>query len=84
MSKNSLVGYENYLNNLLTLYKNNKLPNKLLLSGKKGIGKSLLIKHFLYNIFDDQNSNYLIDKYNHPNVLNIDKKDEKNILKLIK
>ena len=84
MSKNNLVGYENYLNNLLTLYKNNKLPNKILLSGKKGIGKSLLIKHFVYNIFDDQNSKYLIDKSNHPNVLNIKKKMKKKILKLIK
>ena len=82
MSKNSLVGYENYLNNLLTLYKNNKLPNKILLSGKKGIGKSLLIKHFVYNIFDDQNSKYLIDKSNHPNVLNIKKKDEKKNIEI--
>ena len=82
MSKNNLVGYENYLNNLLTLYKNNKLPNKILLSGKKGIGKSLLIKHFVYNIFDDQNSKYLIDKSNHPNVLNIKKKDEKKNIEI--
>ena len=82
MSKNNLVGYENYLNNLLTLYKNNKLPNKILLSGQKGIGKSLLIKNFVYNIFDDHNSKYLIDKSNHPNVLNIKKKDEKKNIEI--
>ena len=82
MSINNLVGHEDYLNNLVTLYKNNKLPKKILLSGKKGIGKSLLIKHFLYNIFDDQNSNYLLDKNNHPNVLNIKTKYEKKIIEI--
>ena len=82
MSRNNLVGHDHYLNNFLTLYKNNKLPNKILLSGKKGIGKSLLIKQFLYNIFDDQNSKYLIDKNNHPNVLNIKKKDEKKNIEI--
>ena len=80
MSRNILVGHEYNLSNILTLYKKNKLPNKILLSGKKGIGKFLMIKHFLYNIFDNQNSNYLIDKYNHPNVLNIKKKDDKKNL----
>ncbi len=82
MSRNNLVGHDHYLNNFLTLYKNNKLPNKILLSGKKGIGKSLLIKHLVYNIFDEQNSNYLIDKNNHPNVLNIKKKDEKKNIEI--
>ena len=32
---------------LIALYKINKLPSKILLSGKKGIGKSLLVKHSL-------------------------------------
>ena len=37
-----LIGHEFVFNKLIGLYKNNKLPNKILLSGKKGIGKSLL------------------------------------------
>ncbi len=32
---------------LVNLYENNKLPNKILLSGEKGIGKSTLAYHFI-------------------------------------
>ncbi len=35
--------FEEFLN----LYKNDKLPNKILLSGEKGIGKSTLVYHFI-------------------------------------
>ena len=80
MSKKNLIGHELHLNNFISLYKNNKLPTKILLSGKKGIGKSLLIKHFLLNVFEDDNSKLLIENENHSNVLNIKKKtDKKNI-----
>ena len=80
MSKKNLIGHELHLNNFTSLYKNNKLPTKILLSGKKGIGKSLLIKHFLLNVFEDDNSKLLIENENHSNVLNIKKKtDKKNI-----
>ena len=47
MSVNNLIGHKVYLNNLEHLYKENKLPNKILLSGHKGIGKALLVKNFL-------------------------------------
>ena len=46
MSVNNLIGHKVYLNNLEHLYKENKLPNKRLLSGNKGIGKALLVKNF--------------------------------------
>ena len=42
MSEYKLIGHEKYLEKFVILYENNKLPNKILLSGKKGIGKSLL------------------------------------------
>ena len=80
MSENILIGHESYLEKFVTLYENNKLPNKILLSGKKGIGKSLLAKEFLYKIFISNNDYELIKNKSHPNVLNIKKNnDKKNI-----
>ena len=80
MSKNNLIGHHLHLNKFISLYKNNKLPKKLLLSGKKGIGKSLLAKHFMYEVFNDQSSKSLLNNFTHPNVLNIqNKNDKKNI-----
>ena len=77
MSKDKLIGHDIYLKNFLSLYKNNKLPTKILLSGKKGIGKSLLVKSFVNSIQDNKNSNLLIINDVHANILNIKKKDEK-------
>ncbi len=63
--KNSLqlFGLEQNYNFLLSLYLKGKLPKVLLLSGPKGTGKSTLINHFLFSIFDEQNynkSNYIL------------------------
>ena len=82
MSVNDLIGHKDYLNNLEYLYKENKLPNKILLSGHKGIGKALLVKNFLYKVFDDNNSHVLINNNSHPNILNIKKKDDKKIIEI--
>ena len=82
MSGNDLIGHKKHLNNLEYLYKENKLPNKILLSGYKGIGKSLLVKNFLYKVFDDNNSHVLINNNSHPNILNIKKKDDKKIIEI--
>ena len=82
MSVNNLIGHKVYLNNLEYLYKENKLPNKILLSGYKGIGKALLVKNFLYKVFDDNNSHVLINNNSHPNILNIKKKDDKKIIEI--
>ena len=49
----NLYGFENRLNFLVNLYKDNKLPQVLMISGKKGIGKFTLINHFLNYIFDN-------------------------------
>ena len=82
MSVNNLIGHKVYLNNLEYLYNENKLPNKILLSGYKGIGKALLFKNFLYKVFDDNNSYNLINNNSHPNILNIKKKDDKKIIEI--
>ena len=80
MSENELIGHNSYLENFLSLYKYNKLPSKILISGKKGIGKSLLINNFLLKIFNSNNDQELITNMTHPNILNIKKtNDKKNI-----
>ena len=52
---NKLFGLEKDFNFLINLHKLNKLPKILLFSGRKGSGKSTLINHFLFSIFDIQN-----------------------------
>ncbi len=56
-SKNSinLFGLKKRLIFLLNLYNKEKLPKVVMLTGKKGSGKSTLINHFLFSIFDNKN-----------------------------
>ena len=84
----NLFGYEKYLNLLEILFKKKNLPNCILLSGMKGIGKSTLIYHFVNKIlsakeinhYDDtnfiiknENSSYkLLNQKIHPNFYQID------------
>jgi DNA polymerase-3 subunit delta' len=51
----SLYGHHSEFCNFIDLYKNKKLPNKILLSGEKGIGKSTLAYHVINQIlsFDE-------------------------------
>lgn len=58
-SKNShnLFGMKADFELLKKLYEKDKLPRVLMLSGKKGIGKSTLINHLMYFIFDRKNYN---------------------------
>ena len=57
--KNSLklFGLEENFNFLSSIYSKDKLPKVLMLSGLKGTGKSTLINHLLFSIFDGQNYN---------------------------
>jgi DNA polymerase III subunit delta' len=66
-----LYGYDEYFNNFANLFDSKKLPNSLLISGAKGIGKSTFIYHFI---------NFLLSK-NEKNKYSIEKKsiDENNI-----
>ncbi len=80
MSENKLIGHNSYLESFVSLYKSDKLPSKILISGKKGIGKSLLINNFILKIFNSNNDQKLIANMTHPNILNIKKNnDKKNI-----
>ena len=80
MSEYKLIGHDPFLETFVTLYENNKLPNKILLSGMKGIGKSLFTEKFLVKIFNSNNDYELIKNQSHPNILNIKKNnDKKNI-----
>ena len=62
--KNSLnlYGLEKDFNFLSSLYSVNKLPKILMFSGLKGTGKSTLVNHFLFSIFDKEN--YNINEFN--------------------
>ena len=55
-----LFSHEKYFNDLVKLYKINKFPKTLMLSGNKGTGKFTMIKHLLNYFFDK--SNYYLDK----------------------
>lgn len=56
-SKNSLslYGYKKDFNFLKKLYIEERLPKILMFSGKKGTGKSTLINHFMFFIYDKKN-----------------------------
>ena len=48
-----LFGFEDYFNSFIKLYEKNELPNSMLLSGPKGLGKSTFAYHII---------NYLLSK----------------------
>ena len=89
----SLYGHHSEFCNFIDLYKNKKLPNKILLSGEKGIGKSTLAYHIINRIlsFDEDHSydekNFRIDPENqslklilnksNPNFISIDIDEDK-------
>lgn len=52
-----LFGLNFYFDKLVEIYNLNKFPKVTLLSGKKGLGKSTLIFHFINYIFDKKNYN---------------------------
>ena len=98
-SKNlELIGLDHYFNEITNLYNNKNLPNKILLSGKKGTGKSTLAHHIINYIFSknednkyDKNKNIinkdnksfkLIENKSHPNFYLIDLIPEKKIIEI--
>ena len=93
-----LIGLNNYLNEFCRIYENKIFPNKILLSGKKGIGKSVLSYHFInfvlsqneknkyditnYKINENNKSYILINNNVHPNFFLIKKKSEKKKIEI--
>tara|TARA_Y100000591_G_scaffold151820_1_gene130565 strand:- start:161 stop:1087 length:927 start_codon:yes stop_codon:yes gene_type:complete len=57
-----LYGYESLFYELVNIYNRKRLPNKILFSGKKGIGKSTFALHFINYIFSENEENkYILD-----------------------
>lgn len=88
-----LIGHTNLFYQFIELYKKNILPNKILFSGNKGMGKFNLINHFINYIFS-QNEEFkydlknliincnnrsflLFEKNIHPNIFLIKKNKDK-------
>ena len=93
-----IFGHENILNELINLYDNDKLPNKILLSGKKSIGKSTLAFHFInyifsqkeeykynvskYTIHPNNKSNILVNNNTHPSLFRVFLKDDRKSIEI--
>jgi len=93
-----LFGYDNLFLNTINLYKNNKLPNKIIFSGAKGIGKATFAYHIINYIFsanedfsydlnnckiNNFNKSYNLVKNNsHPNFYLIDLLNDNKVIEI--
>ena len=65
---NKLYGLEKEFQEMISLYENNKLPNKILFSGLKGSGKCTFAYHLInyilssFDIIKYDNKNFSINK----------------------
>ena len=92
-SQLNLFSHKEEFQKLINLYKNNNLPNKILFSGEKGIGKCTLAYHlinyilssnedFSYDldnlkIIQDNKSFKLVENKSNPNFILVDIQEEK-------
>ena len=59
-----LFGYDEYLNFFIKLLKKNKIPNSVLFSGEKGLGKSTYYYHLInYFLSKNEKNNYSIENF---------------------
>ena len=59
-----LYGLDNFFLDFVRLYQNKRLPNKILLNGDKGLGKSTLAYHLInYVLSKDEEFNYDVRKF---------------------
>ena len=63
INQTNLYGLTSYLDELISLFNKKKLPNKILISGQKGIGKSTLSYHLINSILSEDEEY----SYNHKN-----------------
>lgn len=96
----NLYGYENYFSSFKKLYEKNILPNVILISGQKGIGKSTFFYHFInfllskkedhsysitsYSINENNSSYQLLNKNIHPNFFSLEINKSENEIKIDK
>ncbi len=72
----NLYKHQEIFNHLSKLYLNNKLPNKILLSGEKGIGKATLGYHLInFVLSEDEEHSYDVEN----NKINLENKSFKLI-----
>ena len=88
----NLYGYDSYFDSFMNLYKKNKLPSVILISGQKGLGKSTFIYHFINYLLSKNEENYysvknklinsenrsfkLLNSNSHPNFFSLKKNQE--------
>ena len=59
-----LYGYENYFHTFKSFYEKNKLPNVILLSGQKGLGKATFAYHFInYLLSQNEEDKYSLESF---------------------
>ena len=64
INQTELYGLDDEFNEFVKLYIQNKLPNKILLSGEKGIGKSTLAYHLInYILSENEENSYNVEKF---------------------
>ena len=86
IKQTKLYGLSSFIKELIQLEKNNTLPNKILLSGQKGIGKSTLAYHFInYVLSKNEEFKYNVDDLeintnNHSYKLSLNKSNPNLIL----
>ena len=96
VNQTKLFGLNNFIYELINLYEQNKFPNRILLSGQKGLGKLTLAYHFVnYVLSKNEDFKYDIDNLeinpnNHsykttlnrsnPNIILIDINSEKKFI----
>ena len=98
--ENKIYAYDDLFHLLIKLDLNNKIPNKFIISGKKGIGKSTFAYHFINYLFskneeykydtkkfeinDKNRSSKLVNNLSHPNFFLIDVDDDKEYISIDK
>ena len=97
-NQTKLFGHDKLFLDIIDLYKNNKLPNKILFSGSKGVGKATFAYHLVnYILSKDELLNYDLINFKindlnksfkhvlnnaHPNFYLIDLLDEKKVIEI--
>jgi len=98
INQKKIYGFNNELTELFNLYDSKKLPNKIIFSGPKGIGKATMVYHLINYIFSKEEENFynkqsfeinelnksynLINKNIHPNFYLVDVCEDKESIEI--